>query len=85
MGTSYKQAEMRLVTQDHPHAYGDKEFVNYMGDELQGSSPRVWGQGTKSTYFTLFARIIPTRMGTRKISLKRMDTSEDHPHAYGDK
>ena len=30
-------------------------------------------------------RIIPTRMGTRDLTVKSASTSWDHPHAYGDK
>ena len=50
-----------------------------------GSSPRVWGQA--ALHFCAYQNhgIIPTRMGTRKVSLQYVNTIRDHPHAYGDK
>ena len=50
-----------------------------------GSSPRVWGQAGKTQTKADFFRIIPTRMGTRRVLLLIMIKTRDHPHAYGDK
>ena len=64
MGTSAVDRCTISGTGDHPHAYGDKEL--FKGDENyhEGSSPRVWGQGTQVPTINGFSRIIPTRMGT---------------------
>ena len=45
MGTRHRRHILTLITQDHPHAYGDKLVVSGKLDNLIGSSPRVWGQG----------------------------------------
>ena len=51
----------------------------------KGSSPRVWGQADDLTDTNGGKRIIPTRMGTRKIHERINEMDKDHPHAYGDK
>ncbi len=70
---------------DHPHAYGDKDLmiINELSD--LGSSPRVWGQVICFKLLVTCIRIIPTRMGTRNITILCVCGREDHPHAYGDK
>ena len=47
MGTSNRAFSAISYSEDHPHAYGDKQPENngYVPDE--GSSPRVWGQAKK--------------------------------------
>ena len=50
-----------------------------------GSSPRVWGQVYLDGAGRVFNRIIPTRMGTRRVKPRGGSQSGDHPHAYGDK
>ena len=64
VGTSFIDFLTSYLTQDHPHACGDKNsFVTcllYSG----GSSPRVWGQAFLSINGVSRFRIIPTRVGT---------------------
>ena len=50
--------------EDHPHAYGDKHKQWKIAVKIQGSSPRVWGQGDTAIDKENEERIIPTRMGT---------------------
>ena len=50
-----------------------------------GSSPRVWGQAAAGTAQDLSSRIIPTRVGTRHSEISSEGSSQDHPHACGDK
>ena len=52
---------------DHPHACGDKHFQANVSKVKPGSSPRVWGQVRKRKSRTLSMRIIPTRVGTRRL------------------
>ena len=66
VGTSKSFLIPKLRTWDHPHACGDKSvLVNFLLF-MRGSSPRVWGQGTRTERRVPSARIIPTRVGTRK-------------------
>ena len=41
-----REGEQVTVTsdKDHPHACGDKPMTEYEEENVQGSSPRVWGQ-----------------------------------------
>ncbi len=85
MGTSSKRYSSGKNSQDHPHAYGDKYHKWCIHRNPQGSSPRVWGQVWSDVNHSLRFRIIPTRMGTRKMLILCTSQITDHPHAYGDK
>ena len=74
-----------LILEDHPHAYGDKCPYFILLVKVLGSSPRVWGQGNRRRKRSRLPRIIPTRMGTSRISKGLFQSNTDHPHAYGDK
>ena len=85
MGTRCIKNEWYTCGEDHPHAYGDKSNPKMRPEVTRGSSPRVWGQVHTSEFGAIYARIIPTRMGTRIISSLGFPIAWDHPHAYGDK
>ena len=85
VGTSSQRKKKRNYFKDHPHACGDKsELVDEMM-KMEGSSPRVWGQGLRRGEILNLHRIIPTRVGTRVKSYYTSFMFEDHPHACGDK
>ena len=65
MGTRAKALSGRLLSWDHPHAYGDKAVAAGTLRPCRGSSPRVWGQERRMSKTPTVSRIIPTRMGTR--------------------
>ncbi len=71
VGTSKHQNNIDELSQDHPHACGDKQSKIILRIETLGSSPRVWGQDKKQIRIGFFARIIPTRVGTRWTGLER--------------
>ena len=85
MGTSYIPCGEIYHFWDHPHAYGDKCCRGAHGRLFEGSSPRVWGQGVAPLGNVHTTGIIPTRMGTRQLLIRRPRHIQDHPHAYGDK
>ena len=85
MGTRYTHSRELCACGDHPHAYGDKPNTLCIKALTLGSSPRVWGQATYTTENDSIMRIIPTRMGTRRVQPRRITSLWDHPHAYGDK
>ena len=85
MGTRETNCTSVSRIKDHPHAYGDKRNQLYIRITNQGSSPRVWGQAAVRRSDVKLYRIIPTRMGTRIITLISAEKEWDHPHAYGDK
>ena len=85
MGTSADGDFYTQFTEDHPHAYGDKELSFLFSSSNLGSSPRVWGQDQVSLRLSQVLGIIPTRMGTRTFSSSYSVIGKDHPHAYGDK
>ncbi len=45
----------------------------------------MWGQGQEEKHMKNYRRIIPTRVGTRRNLEYKHCTSQDHPHACGDK
>ena len=73
------------VTEDHPHACGDKHIIPSLPLKEVGSSPCVWGQVTFKHFPFVNTRIIPMRVGTSKSWMKENITEKDHPHACGDK
>ena len=85
MGTSLLMLVYALLTEDHPHAYGDKNWSANTVFGIVGSSPRVWGQEAAQHIKPVGIGIIPTRMGTSHSEFRENPLSQDHPHAYGDK
>ena len=85
MGTRLLYLPFCEISQDHPHAYGDKCIQFYHLLFVTGSSPRVWGQGEFICRRRSVFRIIPTRMGTSDNKVPICYIKWDHPHAYGDK
>ena len=73
------------MSQDHPHACGDKYHICINKSDNSGSSPRVWGQETRTSAVDGEIRIIPTRVGTSFTPGAYTQYRQDHPHACGDK
>ena len=85
VGTSFYSMSPNMQLRDHPHACGDKRLSLRLSPAPAGSSPRVWGQGYRKAITMQYRRIIPTRVGTRRISPPIAKYPRDHPHACGDK
>ena len=85
MGTRLLYLPFCEISQDHPHAYGDKGCKQRFVPLGQGSSPRVWGQAVEHLKIENGTGIIPTRMGTSLMCRCLPPCIRDHPHAYGDK
>ena len=65
VGTRYRVCNSGDISEDHPHACGDKISNNRCFVSSTGSSPCVWGQVPASIGARINCRIIPTRVGTR--------------------
>ena len=85
VGTSGKLDVYGNPREDHPHACGDKAHYPTHLLYILGSSPRVWGQVVIVYDNTVIDRIIPTRVGTSKSSVRVSEVTVDHPHACEDK
>ena len=85
MGTRQAVPRTGFAFRDHPHAYGDKYILKTLKHIILGSSPRVWGQAFRGRIYSMYNRIIPTRMGTSYTTGFSICQGGDHPHAYGDK
>ena len=85
VGTSLRGDGWVLERKDHPHACGDKSFIDTIDLLLVGSSPCVWGQGRNKLAIFAVSRIIPMRVGTRFGNVRNAKRNWDHPHACGDK
>ena len=64
VGTRYRVCNSGDISEDHPHACGDKISNNRCFVSSTGSSPRVWGQVIVVYERSHSVRIIPTRVGT---------------------
>ena len=64
VGTSATFSAVVIEIWDHPHACGDKFVYTHTYPVREGTSPRVWGQGTKKYETHAILGIIPTRVGT---------------------
>ena len=85
VGTRTITARSAQMAGDHPHACGDKKTPLKTRHQNRGSSPRVWGQDYFIHGWSIYWRIIPTRVGTRACALPFLQRRTDHPHACGDK
>ena len=85
VGTSCLYNTFFIWSKDHPHACGDKHELCALRADMDGSSPRVWGQEYRRGVKVTDKRIIPTRVGTRPLLRRSAQQARDHPHACGDK
>ena len=85
VGTRDNSVPTQALTEDHPHACGDKKKYSNEIINIDGSSPCVWGQESALVYSSVHCRIIPMRVGTSKHVCYYQLTAQDHPHACGDK
>ncbi len=65
VGTSFAFCMLPNIRGDHPHACGDKNYVQIAFAGVAGSSPCVWGQAQYCFAVACGHRIIPMRVGTR--------------------
>ena len=75
VGTSKIDISVFFLNEDHPHACGDKYTFSGKVTVTGGSSPCVWGQAGKTTFFARYLRIIPMRVGTRLWLFSGWDTT----------
>ena len=85
VGTSLCGSPCYLLSEDHPHACGDKICQILTRQPKHGSSPCVWGQVALQILKPKSTGIIPMRVGTSTALLVASSLPEDHPHACGDK
>ena len=85
VGTSFFYSVENCTVWDHPHACGDKKRVKVYRHISIGSSPCVWGQDEVDEPTYTEQRIIPMRVGTRSFFVSFSQSTQDHPHACGDK
>ena len=85
VGTRLKRTGKLRHKINHPHACGDKKIQAVFCSSRWQSSPRVWGQDLSNIVDFGTKRIIPTRVGTSKLTCLTMTSARDHPHACGDK
>ena len=85
VGTRCGDTLSTVISEDHPHACGDKHIFDKHFSLSVGSSPCVWGQVISILVFATTARIIPMRVGTSRCFIQTVILWQDHPHACGDK
>ena len=85
VGTSFLTWRPFALSEDHPHACGDKSAKQQPPMVVLGSSPCVWGQDNAYLSTKKSLRIIPMRVGTSTSLHSFIRAIKDHPHACGDK
>ena len=84
MGNTYRLKYRQLVSEDHPHIYGEYRVGYFMGNDIQGSPPYIWGILHFPEEVMAPSRITPIYMGnTRSADYTNM-CNGDHPHIYGE-
>ena len=73
MGTRGKNAYKCYDLWDHPHAYGDKKKINTVANQIEGSSPRVWGQVVFMFVFLLYVMDHPHAYGDKLTAAPQPD------------
>ena len=74
----------RALMADHPHASGEHPATPSTPAIIAGPSPREWGASTVDGYGGFDGRTIPTRVGSMRLSQRRLSSQADHPHASGE-
>ena len=68
----------------HPHACGEHDFFNQIGQRCHGSSPRLWGTWFFPSTAHSGERFIPTPVGNILPFSVKDSSSPVHPHACGE-
>ena len=68
----------------HPHACGEQGTLEAPAGAPSGSSPRVWGTGSRACSLASGCRFIPTRVGNRPRQRASTFQRTVHPHACGE-
>ena len=69
---------------DHPHACGETVPLSRIRLEVDGPSPRVWGDRRPTGPSEESLRTIPTRVGRPAARAGAGTATADHPHACGE-
>ena len=75
----------RSATRDHPRVCGEKHFDNAKKAGMEGSPPRVRGEGNKIRLVVKIKGITPACAGRRLRFLFRFNNIRDHPRVCGEK
>ena len=73
------------VTSVHPHASGERLDGLLYADEIDGSSPREWGEAFVHLLDHQPRRFIPTRVGRGRCPSPPCRRRSVHPHASGER
>ena len=68
----------------HPHACGEHSLWPCCGEEIDGSSPRLWGTCALRVISSTSSRFIPTPVGNINAMQKPIIQLTVHPHACGE-
>ncbi len=68
----------------HPHVCGEQMTTLPEAKSSGGSSPRVWGTGSRIPGCSRRSRFIPTCVGNRKPDSRMLSALAVHPHVCGE-
>src|SRR5690606_9234075 len=66
-----------------PHARGGVPLHGGLCAGRTGSSPRAWGCSSRLSRFAVRLRVVPTRVGVYRQSVRHSSASSRRPHARG--
>ncbi len=76
--------KISAITSVHPHGCGEHNVIGGVIDEMNGSSPRVWGTSAGGQTNLAKMRFIPTGVGNICKSISRDALEAVHPHGCGE-
>ena len=84
VGNTFLRPASTAARSVHPHACGEHVETTSNGDQVIGSSPRMWGTRGHSVAGLFMARFIPTHVGNTRQWQGLFGLLSVHPHACGE-
>ena len=84
VGNTAVNGRMEVISAVHPHACGEHRFNPDSGENVDGSSPRMWGTLQDAETGDIVTRFIPTHVGNTRDRLTVVVITAVHPHACGE-
>ena len=84
-GKSLLHRVLFLVSGDHPRTCGEKDDVDSVKGDNEGSPPHMRGKVKRKACYTLMSRITPAHAGKRLRFIFLKTTFTDHPRTCGEK
>ena len=85
MGNALNRLYHRIPLPVHPHVHGERDLIDELTEEINGSSPRTWGTRIIIQISKFISRFIPTYMGNADTGKEERRGVAVHPHVHGER